>query len=81
MITSAPARRVGSLDRGIIRPGLKADIVVFDPDGFAPTASFSNWNSLSEGVNYLLVNGSVVIEDGNYTGALPGIVIRKQSAN
>ena len=75
-ITSAPARRIGSLDRGIIRPGFKADIVVFDPDSLRATSSYENPRSTAEGVSDVIVNGVQALADGQVTGATPGRALR-----
>ena len=75
-ITSAPARRIGSLDRGIIRPGLKADLTVFDPDTLRATSSYENPRSNAEGVAEVIVNGIRALADGQPTGATPGRALR-----
>ncbi len=75
-LTSAPARRIGSLDRGLIRPGLKADLAVFDPDALRATATYENPRSLAEGVGEVIVNGVQALADGKATGATPGIALR-----
>ena len=74
-MTSLPARRVRWLDRGILRPGLAADIAVFDPDRILDRATFENPNVYSEGVSYVLVNGRVVLDDGKMTVERPGRVL------
>ena len=66
------AKLLGLSDRGRIRLGLKADILVFDPDTFRPNASFKTWNLLSEGVVQLFINGQQAISNRTYTGALAG---------
>ena len=66
-------------DRGRIAEGFAADIVVFDPAAFAPEASFANWNALASGVRYLFVNGQLALDEGRYTGALPGRVLLKRA--
>ena len=75
-ITSAPARRIGSLDRGIIRPGLKADLTVFDPDTLRATSTYENPRSNAEGVAEVIVNGVRALADGQPTGATPGRALR-----
>ena len=75
-ITSAPARRIGCLDRGIIRPGFKADLVVFDPDTLCATSTYENPRSNAVGVNDVIVNGAQVLADGQHTGATPGQALR-----
>lgn len=69
------AETFGLDDRGRIEIGYAADLVAFDPQAFAPLASFSAWNVLSQGVVYSIINGQLVIADGKYTEILPGIVL------
>ena len=71
-MTSLPARGVGFHDRGIVRPGFVADLVVFDPDRVDDNASFADPHRYSEGFDYVIVNGVVVVEDGKPTDARPG---------
>lgn len=75
-LTSAPARRIGSLDRGIVRPGFKADLTVFDPDSLRATATYDNPRSQAEGVSDVIVNGVAALADGQPTGATPGVALR-----
>jgi len=74
--TSLPASRLRLNDRGVIKAGLWADIVVFDPDTITERSTFQNPNQLSEGMRWVLVNGVPVIADGVATHALPGHVLR-----
>jgi N-acyl-D-amino-acid deacylase len=74
-MTSLPAQRFGFTDRGLIRPGLWADLVIFDPDRIADRATFERPHAYSEGFDYVLVNGQVVIESDRHTGARPGQVL------
>ena len=71
-MTSLPAQRMGLLDRGLVRPGMWADLVVFDPDRVIDRATFSDPHQFPEGIGDVIVNGVVVIRDGEHTGALPG---------
>jgi dihydroorotase/N-acyl-D-amino-acid deacylase len=75
-MTSQPAARVHLNDRGILRPGMMADITVFDPATIADKATFDNPNRYSIGIKYVLVNGQVVVLDGKITAARPGRVLR-----
>ena len=75
-LTSAPARRIGSLDRGLVRPGCKADLTVFDPDTLRATSTYENPRSLAEGVSDVIVNGVQALADGQSTGATPGRALR-----
>lgn len=63
-------------DRGSLQLGKQADIVVFAENGFAPKASFADWQQLSEGVKWLWVNGQLVIDKGDFTGTLAGQFVR-----
>ncbi len=76
-MTSYPALRVGITDRGLIRDGLKADLVVFDADEIRAHATAQRPKELSTGVEYVIVNGSVVIDQGRHTGALPGRALKR----
>ena len=75
-MTALPAQRMRLADRGVLKTGMWADIVVFDPDKITDRASFENPNQLSEGMEYVLVNGVPVIAAGKMTNALPGKVLR-----
>lgn len=74
-MTSLPAQRFRLTDRGLIRPGMWADIVVFDPQTVRDTATFEKPHSYSAGFEFVLVNGEVVIENGKHTGARPGQIL------
>jgi N-acyl-D-aspartate/D-glutamate deacylase len=71
-----PASRMRIGDRGVLKPGLWADVVVFDPDTIRDVATFERPNQLSVGMRWVLVNGVPVVADGAATGALPGKVVR-----
>jgi dihydroorotase/N-acyl-D-amino-acid deacylase len=70
------AQRMRLTDRGVLKCGMWADIVIFDPSTVHDRATFENPNQLSEGMEYVLVNGVPVIEEGKMTGKLPGKVLR-----
>jgi N-acyl-D-amino-acid deacylase len=70
------AQRMGLVDRGVLKEGMWADIVVFAPDQVRDVATFENPNQLSQGMSYVLVNGVPVIDAGKATDALPGKVLR-----
>ncbi len=70
------ARRFGLRDRGLLREGLAADVVVFDPDAVTDRATFEDGKRLAEGVAHVLVNGVPVLRDGERTDALPGRGLR-----
>jgi N-acyl-D-aspartate/D-glutamate deacylase len=71
-MTSLPAQVLGLLDRGQIRAGFAADIVVFDPATVRETTTFEKTKSYPEGIPYTIVNGVVVIDNGKHTGTRPG---------
>jgi dihydroorotase/N-acyl-D-amino-acid deacylase len=75
-MTSRPALRVGLLDRGILRPGMAADVTVFDPRTIRDVATFEDPTHYSVGVKYVLVNGRVVVREGKITEERPGRVLR-----
>lgn len=75
-MTSQAAMRVQIADRGILRPGMKADIVVFDPATIRDVSTYDDPHHFSEGVSSVIVNGVPVLRDGVMTGALPGGAIR-----
>ena len=74
-MTSLPAQRFRLIERGLIRPGMWADVVVFDPKTVADTGTFTRPHSYAVGFSYVLVNGEVVIEGGKHTGARPGQIL------
>lgn len=74
--SAVAANEIGAYDRGRLSPGLAADIVVFDPLRIRDRATFAEPALASEGISHVLVNGTVVLEQGTYTGAKPGTVLR-----
>jgi dihydroorotase/N-acyl-D-amino-acid deacylase len=75
--TSLPAQRMRFADRGVLKAGMWADVVVFDPETVRDVATFDQPNQLSEGMRFVLVNGVPVIEEGKMTNALPGKVLSR----
>jgi len=75
-MTSLPANRLGLADRGVLREGLKADVVVFDPATVQDMATYENPAQYSKGVDWVFVNGTAVVANGKPTNALPGRVLR-----
>jgi N-acyl-D-amino-acid deacylase len=74
--SALPAQRMRLTDRGVLKAGMWADVVVFDPATVRDVATFDNPNQLSQGMEYVLVNGVPVIDQGKMTGAKPGKVMR-----
>jgi N-acyl-D-amino-acid deacylase len=74
--TALPAQRMRLSDRGVLKTGMWADLVIFDPATVRDRATFDNPHQLSEGMEYVLVNGVPVIDQEKMTGALPGKVLR-----
>ncbi|MCI0439272.1 MAG: D-aminoacylase [Chloroflexi bacterium] len=80
-MTSFPAQRLGLPDRGLLRDGFKADIVIFDPQTVKAPATKKNPKQYPIGIDYVIVNGVVVIDRGENTGALPGRALRRGHAS
>jgi N-acyl-D-amino-acid deacylase len=79
-MTSLPAQRLGFLDRGLVRPGMAADLVCFDPEAVRDTATYEEPKRLAEGIPFVAVNGRLVVDDGRHTGDLPGRALRSGKA-
>jgi N-acyl-D-amino-acid deacylase len=75
-LSSLPATRMRLFDRGALREGLWADLTIFDFDRIQDTATYENPVAVPTGVDYVLVNGQVVVDEGRHTGARPGKVLR-----
>jgi N-acyl-D-amino-acid deacylase len=75
-MTSATAARLSLRDRGLLREGFNADVVVFDPNTIADRSTYTEPHQLSTGVHYVFVNGVAVVADGKVTGAKPGRALR-----
>jgi N-acyl-D-amino-acid deacylase len=80
-MTSWPATRMRLYDRGAIREGLKADVTIFNEERIADVATYENPTSYPLGIDYVLVNGQLVIDQGRHTGAKPGSVLRGAGAD
>ena len=76
-MTNLPAWKLGLGDRGIIKPGFKADLAIFDLWKVDTKAKHGEPHHYSEGMEYVVVNGKIVLRDGNVTGEMPGILLRK----
>ena len=79
-MTSLPAQRFGLADRGLVRPGMWADLAVFDEATVADRATFEAPHAPAQGFRYVLVNGEVVVADGRHLGARPGRVLTNATA-
>jgi N-acyl-D-amino-acid deacylase len=79
-LAAHPARRLGLADRGLIRPGMAADLVVFDADRIGDRATYADGRQPAAGVDHVLVNGELVLVDGQRTRALPGRALRPTRA-
>jgi len=75
-MTSLAASRAGFADRGILKEGMKADVVVFDPATIRDVSTYEDPHHFSEGISCVIVNGTAVLLSGKMTGALPGRVLR-----
>ena len=78
-MTSFPAQRIGLVDRGLLRPGMKADITIFDPATVRDVATFAKPHQYALGFSFVIVNGEIVFESGAMTTARPGKVLRRRS--
>jgi len=76
-MTSKPAKKIGIKDRGVLKKGNWADVVIFDPKTIIDKANFNNPYQYSKGVEYVIINGKSVIKKGQHTGELAGKVLRK----
>jgi N-acyl-D-amino-acid deacylase len=75
-MTGAVAERLSIRDRGELREGMAADVMVFDPNTIIDRATYERPHQLSVGVRYVFVNGTAVVDDGRVTGAKPGVIVR-----
>jgi N-acyl-D-amino-acid deacylase len=77
-MTSANSAKIHIYDRGLVRPGQWADVTVFDADHIIDHATFENPHQYATGIEYVLVNGTIVLEKGRHTGARPGVILYGQ---
>ena len=77
-MTSLAAQRVGINDRGLLKPGMFADITVFDPNTIIDRSTYENPSQIATGISYVFVNGVPVLDNGQVTAALPGRALRGQ---
>ncbi len=80
-MTSYPAQRLGIPDRGLLRDGMKADVVVFDPATVRATATYDQPRRFPDGIPYVIVDGALVVDGGAHTGATPGRALRRGRAD
>ena len=80
-MTSFPAQRLGLPDRGLLRDGFKADVVVFDAKTVKAPATRTQPKQFPIGIDHVIVNGQVVIDDGRHTGVLAGRALRRGRAS
>lgn len=78
-MTSMPASKMGIQDRGLLKEGFWADIVIFDPDTIIDRATFQEPHHFPEGIHYVIVNGSAVVEKGRFTQARPGRILKRSA--
>lgn len=76
-MSALPAQRIGLTDRGVIKEGMVADLVLFDPATIIDTATYVEPHQYPLGVHFVVVNGQIVVRNGQHTGARPGKVLRK----
>jgi len=79
-MTSLPAQIIGLQDRGLLRSGMAADLAIFDPRTVRDRATYEDPSQYPAGIRYVIVNGVVVIDQGEHTGAKPGRVLRGRGA-
>jgi N-acyl-D-amino-acid deacylase len=78
-MTSIPAQRLGLRDRGVLRKGMRADVIVFDPSRIRDRATYDAPHQYSQGIDYVIVNGQVVLEENQLTGKLAGCILKRES--
>lgn len=76
-MTSANLAKIGIGDRGLLRAGLAADVTIFDPERVIDNATFENPHQYATGIEYVIVNGVVVLDRGRHTGARPGVILKR----
>ena len=78
-MTSLPARHFRFADRGVLREGMAADVVVLDPARVSDAATFEKPHAYATGIPYVVVNGVLVVRNSEHTGAKPGVVLRRST--
>jgi N-acyl-D-aspartate/D-glutamate deacylase len=77
-MTSANAAKIGIYDRGLLRPGMMADVTLFDAARVIDNATFEQPHQYATGIEYVMVNGRIVLDRGRHTGARPGGILKRQ---
>ena len=77
-ITGAPAASIGLEKRGVLKPGYYADVVIFDPEIIADCSEFGQPHKYSYGINYVIINGKLTLENGQHMGTMAGRVLQKR---
>ncbi|MFX1524308.1 MAG: amidohydrolase family protein, partial [Promethearchaeota archaeon] len=75
-MTSFPAQTLGLWDRGLIREGMCADIVIFDSDKIIDKATYTDPHQFPDGIHYVIINGEIVVKNKEHTNAKPGKILR-----
>ncbi len=78
-MTSFPAQTLGLLNRGLIREGMCADLVIFDPDTIIDKATYTDPHQYPDGIHYVIINGEIVVKDKQHTTVKPGKILRRNS--
>ncbi|MHA2037598.1 MAG: N-acyl-D-amino-acid deacylase family protein [Promethearchaeota archaeon] len=76
-MTSFPSQTLGLLDRGLIREGMYADLVIFDSDTIIDKATYTDPHQFPEGIHYVIINGEIVVKDKQHTQVKPGKILRR----
>ncbi len=79
-MTSLPAMRLGFADRGLVRPGMVADLVCFDQDNVVDRSTYEDPRQTPDGIPFVMVNGVFVVDGGRHTGRLPGRALRRRGS-
>ena len=75
-MTSLPAQKFNLQDRGLLRPGMAADVLIFDPSTVGDKSTFTQPHAYSQGFDYVIVNGKVTVEKGKHTGVRNGVFVK-----
>ncbi len=80
-MSSLPAQKFQLKDRGLLREGMAADVVIFDDKEVQDMATFENPHQYSKGFKYVIVNGKLVVENGDHTGVRSGAILTGPGTN